>query len=291
MVFKRLLGSSKVSGGGIPLELDTVLSEEALLPGGILRGEVVLRAPDRDVRVRTVNAKLVANASAAVGKSDSVDTDAGDTIAHFPVDSHFTVGKGQEVRVPLRFRLRWETPVSEVRGRPLDGVRLALYTEVDADGIADRTDSDPVRIGATPLHEAVLDAFAAAGYTCRSAQIDDDHIPRTERHILYLRQGFRLVDSLAVHGSDRPQNLELYFHSNAVGAEIYLRKSALTQRDWWQKPPALRRVAAHHEVGQVDLEARVRQWIEEMVALPEKAVDDRERVQYDLGSPRVWLDT
>ncbi|MCX5392381.1 sporulation protein [Streptomyces sp. NBC_00094] len=290
MVFKRLLGSSKASGG-IPLELDTVLSEETLLPGGILRGEVVLRAGDRDVRVRTVNAKLVANASAAVGKSDTVDTDTGDTIAHFPVTNHFTVGKGQEVRVPLRFRLRWETPVSEVRGKPLDGVRLAMYTEVDADGIEDRTDSDPVRIGATPLHETVLDAFAAAGYTCRSAQIDDDYIPRSERQILYLRQGFRLVATLAASEAGRPQNLELYFHSNAVGAEIYVRRSGLTQKDWWQKPPALRYVAAHHEVGHVDFEAKVRQWIDEVCALPEKAVDDRERVEYDLGGPRVWLDT
>ncbi|WP_030550064.1 sporulation protein [Streptomyces exfoliatus] len=290
MVFKRLLGSGKGSGG-IPLEIDTVLPDEPVPPGGLLSGEIVLRASDRDVHVRNVDMKLVANAPAAVGKSGEADTDSGDRIAHFRVTNLFTVRKGEETRVPLRFRLRWETPVSEVRGRQLDGVRLAAYTYVEADGITDRTDSDPLRITATPLHEALLDAFAAAGYSCRSAQIEDDYIPRTERHILYMRQAFRLVASLEASGQGRPQNMELYVHSNAVGAEIFLRRSGLTEKDWWQKPPALRHVAAHHEVGHVDFEARARQWIDEVAALPDKAVDDRIRVQYDLGSPRVWVDT
>ncbi|MDX2389372.1 sporulation protein [Streptomyces sp. DK15] len=172
--------------------------------------------------------------------------------------SSFTVSKGQERRVPLRFRLRWESPVSEVRGEQLDGVRLGVYTFVEAGGISGRTDSDPLRIGATQLHEAVLDAFAAAGYSCRSAKIDDEYIPRTERQILYMRQSFRLVDTSAVTGPDRPQQLEVNFHTNAVGSEIYVRKAALHQKDWWMKPPVLRYVAAHHEAGHVDFEARVR---------------------------------
>ncbi|MEV6394673.1 sporulation protein [Streptomyces sp. NPDC051907] len=291
MVFKRLLGSKTSGGTRIPLEIDTVIPDEALQPGGLLRGEVVLRATDRDVVVRTVNVKLVANVSPAVGKDDVVDTESGDTFAHFPVTSHFTVAKGQETRVPLRYRLRWESPVSEVRGKTLEGVRLGVYTFVEANGIEGRTDSDPLRIGATPLHEAVLDAFAAAGYSHGAAKIDDDCIPRSERHILYMRQSFRLVDTLAVTGPDRPQHLEVNFHTNAVGSEIYVRKAALHQKDWWQKPPVLRYVAAHHEVGHVDFEARVRQWIDEVAVLPEKAVDDRERVEYDLGGPRVWIDT
>ncbi|WFB05682.1 sporulation protein [Streptomyces sp. LX-29] len=292
MVFKRLLGSKGSGGTGIPLEIDTVIPDEALQPGGLLRGEIVLRAPDRDVVVRTVNVKLVANTSPAVGKRDVVDTESGDTFAHFPVTSHFTVEKGQERRVPLRYRLRWESPVSEVRGKQLQGVRLRAYTFVEANGIEGRTDSDPLRIGATPLHEAVLDAFAAAGYSHGAAQIDDgETIPRTERH-LYMRQSFRLVDTLAVTGPDRPQNLEMNFHTNAVGCEFFVRKAALFQKTWSEKPPYLRYVAAHHEVGRLDFEAEVRRWIEEVAALPEKLDDDRiERVEYDLGNPRVWSDT
>lgn len=196
---------------------------------------MVLRALDRDVRIRTVNARLVADvAPAAVTKSTTPDgnTDTGVTLAHFEVTSLFTIPKGEERRVPLRYRLKWETPVSEVRGLPLAGMRIGLYTEVDADGIADRTDVDTVRIETTPLHETLLDAFAAAGYTCHSAWVDPEYLPRTERQILYSRQGFHLAATAA----DRPRDLELYVHSNAVGAEIYLRRAALSEKDWWGKP-------------------------------------------------------
>jgi sporulation-control protein len=62
----------------------------------------------------------------------------------------------------------------------------------------------------------------------------------------------RLVDTLAVTGPDRPQHLEVNFRTNAVGSEIYVRKAALQQKDWWKKPPVPRYVAAHHEVGHVD---------------------------------------
>ncbi|MFC0601285.1 sporulation protein [Streptomyces palmae] len=291
MVFKRLLGGKGSGGSGIPLEVDTGIPDVPLRPGGLLRGEIVLRAPDRDVTVRSVDMKLVANASPAVGKRNAVDTESGDTIAHFRVTSHFTVGKGQETRVPLRYRLHWESPVSEVRGKPLEGVRLRAYTFVEAGGIEGRTDSDPLRIAATPLHEAVLDAFEAAGYSHGTAQIDADTIPRTERHV-YLRQSFRLVDTLAVTGPDRPEHLEVNFHTNAVGCEIFVRKAALFQTIWSEKPPYLRYVAAHHEVGRFDFEAAVRGWIKEVAVLPEKREDDRiERVEYDLGSPRIWIDT
>ncbi|MFB7518079.1 sporulation protein [Streptomyces sp. NPDC056144] len=298
MVFKRLLGSgNNGSGGGkavvgIPLEVDTVLPDGPVRPGEILRGEVVLRALDRDVRIRRVNARLVANAAAApVDKSTSadIDTSAGDTLAHFEVTSHFTIPRGEERRVPLRYRLKWQTPVSEVRGAPLAGVRLGLFTEVDADNASDRTDSDPVRIEATALHETLLDAFAAAGYACRGAWVAPEYIPRTERQILYCRQGFHLAAPTAAGaaGSD----LELYLHSNAVGAEIYLRKAALAEKDWWKKPPALRRVAAHHEIGHVDFEAKAREWIDALAELPETAVDDGEHVYYDLDIPRWWQDS
>ncbi|MEU2119433.1 sporulation protein [Streptomyces sp. NPDC016459] len=292
MVFKRLLGSKNKGGPSIPLVVDTVIADEPVQPGGMLRGEVVLRAPDREVRVRDVKVKLVVNASPALGKDTEVDTESGDVFGIAYPGGAFTVGKGEEVRIPLRYRLKWETPVSEVHGERVEGVRLAAYTEVESEGIEDRTDSDPLHIAATPLHEAVLDAFAAAGYSCGSAQIDPlGHIPRAERQ-LSERQSFRLVDTLAVQGLPRPQHLEVTFVTNPVGAEIYVRKAALHQKEWARKPPYERYAAAHHEVGQRDFEADVNRWIEEVAALPDKREDPRlERVQYDLGSPREWAET
>ncbi|MFE2329275.1 hypothetical protein ACFXD5_36145 [Streptomyces sp. NPDC059385] len=50
MVFRRLWGDK----GEIPLETDTVILSEPVEPGGMLTGEVVLRAPDRAVEVQSI---------------------------------------------------------------------------------------------------------------------------------------------------------------------------------------------------------------------------------------------
>ncbi|MCX5227876.1 sporulation protein [Streptomyces sp. NBC_00233] len=253
MVFKRLLGM-----GGIPLEIDTVIPSEPALPGGRLRGEVVVRAPERRVEVKSISLKLVTDAPVA-HKGDG-DGYSGDTFAYPSASGWFTLEKGEEKRIPIRHRLTWETPLTEVKGQQL-GVRLGVHTEVEAEGIKAQTDDDPVHIGSLPLHEAVFDAFAAEGYALRTSRIHSGPIPRTEYHV-YRAQGFLLVDERSP--GDRPKELELHFHTNAVGCEIFLRKAKLDERYWKDKPPARRFTAAHHEVGQVDFGEAVRRWIDEV---------------------------
>ncbi|WP_329281625.1 sporulation protein [Streptomyces sp. NBC_00691] len=252
MVFKRLLGM-----GGIPLEIDTVVQSEPALPGGILSGELVLRA-DRRIEVRSIWLKLVTDAPVA-HKGDG-DGYSGDTFDYPTASGHFTLEKGEEKRLPIRHRLKWETPLTEVKGQRL-GVRLGIHTEVEAEGVKAQTDDDPVHITALPLHEAVLDAFAAEGYALRTSRVHSGNIPRTEYHV-YRAQGLLLVDERP--GGNRPEELELHFHTNAVGCEIFLREAKLDERYWTKKPPARRFVAAHHEVGHVDFTEAVRRWTGEV---------------------------
>lgn len=254
MVFKRLLGR-----GGIPLEVDTVVESGPVRPGSVLRGEVVVRAPERSVEVESISLDLVVGLT-----SGNTEYDDRPNFGHPSVSGWFTLEKGEEKRVPFRHRLRWESPVSEVNGQAL-GVFLGLSTEVETkNGAKGQTDHDLVHVAALPLHEAVIDAFAVEGYLCDTARIDDASIPRTESH-LYLRQSFLLVDRLGRDG--RPRELELTFFTNSVGCEIYLRKAALKTEDWRDKPPALRYVAAHHDVGRVDFAGEARQWISDVSLL------------------------
>ncbi|GHG11495.1 sporulation protein [Streptomyces zaomyceticus] len=255
MVFKRLLGM-----GGIPLEIDTVLQSEPALPGGILRGELVLRAPDRRVEVKSTRLRLVTDAPVA-HKGDG-DGSSGDAFDYPSVSGYFTLEKGEEKRLPIRHRLKWETPLTEVKGQKL-GVHLGMHTEVEAEGVKAQTDDDLVHITALPLHEAVLDAFASEGYALRGSRIHNESIPRTEYHV-YRTQGLLLVDERS--GQNRPEELELHFHTNAVGSEIFLREAKLDERYWRNKPPARRFVAAHHEAGRVDFGAEVLRWIGEVGA-------------------------
>ncbi|MFD5771342.1 sporulation protein [Streptomyces sp. NPDC127049] len=263
MVLKRLFG------GGIPLEVDTVIEPGPVRPGGMLRGEVVVRAPERDLEIESIRLRLVANAP-LFHKGDGDGEERGDTIGHPNASGWFKLRKGQEKRVPLSCRLNWETPVNDLRGQDL-GVLIGVSTEVEAAGAKAQTDMDPVRVEALPLHEAVLDAFGAEGYTFGGAPVYGATIPDVERH-LYAWQGFQLVHPEP--GEDRPGKLELTFHTNAVGSEIFLRKLAGTSKYWDRRPPALRYVAAHHEVGARDLAADVRGWLAAAALLEGSSRDD-----------------
>ncbi|MEV7617161.1 sporulation protein [Streptomyces sp. NPDC089799] len=251
MVFKRLL-----SKGGIPLDVNTIVRNETARPGELLTGEVVLRAPDRAVKVNDIHLTLIYNPpQVRKGGGEGMK---GDTIGHpYPKQHSFALAKGEERRVPFEHRLRWETPVSETRGRKLAGTVLGLTTGVEIEGDKAQRDYDPVHITTLPLHEAVLDGFGAAGYGCDLTAVHKSPVPDVEQH-LYLRQVFLL---------DGPRPLELTFHTNAVGSEIFLREADRRHTSWQDKPPALRFVAAHHEVGRVAFTEEVRRWISGLDAL------------------------
>ncbi|MFJ5828938.1 sporulation protein [Streptomyces sp. NPDC093089] len=258
MVFKRLLGR-----GGIPLEIDTVVDSGPVRPGGLLTGEVVVRAPERSVEVRSMTLRLTANAP-LFHKGDGDGEREGDRFDYISASGYFGLKKGEERRVPFRHRLKWETPLSEIDGRELEGALLTLHTEVEAEGVTSQTDNDLVRVTGTPLHEAVFEAFAAAGYDCGTSRIVTGMIPRSEYH-LYLVQGFFLTSR--TDGGDRPRELELTFRTNAVGSEVFVRRASFREHRWKDKDPALRYLAAHHDVGRVDFGAEVLRWISEVDGL------------------------
>ncbi|WP_323145317.1 sporulation protein [Streptomyces sp. NBC_01565] len=244
MVFKRLLGK-----GGIPLEVNTIVQSEPARPGGLLTGEVVLRAPERAVELNGIDLTLLYNPPQV--RKGGGEGAKGDTIDHIHAQGYFTLDKGAERRVPFEHRLRWETPVSETRGRKLSGIDLFLNTGVRIEGSETQRDFDPVHVTTLPLHEAVLDGFTAAGYDYDRAAVNKLTIPDVEWH-LYLRQTFLLAG---------PRPLELTFHTNAVGSEIFLREADRRHTSWEDKPPALRFVAAHHEVGHREFTEETRRWI------------------------------
>lgn len=109
-----------------------------------------------------------------------------------------------------------------------------------------------------------MDAFAEEGYFCDSAYVVDSYVPNTEQHRGFY-QGFVLTDRAP--GAGRPEQLEVVFQTNVVGALIHVRRAALDERDWEDKPPARRFTAAHHEVGQTDWHPRIRKTLGELALL------------------------
>ncbi|MFE4425242.1 sporulation protein [Streptomyces sp. NPDC056817] len=259
MGFKRLFG---IGDPDEAVEVDTQILGP-VYPGGDVKGEVVLRGGSRDTHIEGVYLRFTVRYTDYSGEERDYEFDSCGTRP-----SDFTLHKGEEERLTFSERLSWETPVSELGGRALGvvlSVKSKLHREWGDDGT--EVDNDLLHISALPLHEAVLDAFAEEGYYCDSAYVVDDSIPDTEPH-QFLHQCFALTDHAP--GPGRPEQLEVVFHMNVVGALVHVRRAAPDVRAWDEKPPARRFPAAHHEVGHVDWHPRVRKVLEELVLLDER---------------------
>ncbi|MCN9244034.1 sporulation protein [Streptomyces sp. RY43-2] len=259
MGFKRLFG---IGDPDEAVEVDTQILGP-VYPGGEVKGEVLLRGGTRDTRIEGIYLRFTVRHTDYSGEQRDYEFDS--CVAK---PSDITLRKGEEERLTFSERLSWETPVSELGGRAL-GVVLSVKSKLRRtwDDEGTEVDNDLLHISALPLHEAVLDAFAEEGYHCDSAYVVDESIPNTEHHH-YFHQCFVLTDHASVPG--RPEQLEVVFQTNVVGAVVHVRRATPDVRDWTDKPPTRRFPAAHHEIGQVDWRPRVRKALEELALLDDQ---------------------
>ncbi|MEU6669628.1 sporulation protein [Streptomyces sp. NPDC046727] len=259
MGFKRLFG---IGDPDEAIEVDTQI-QGPVYPGGHVKGEVRLRGGSRDTPVNGIYLRIKVRCTSYNGEER--DYEFGSFAA---TPTHFTLRKGEEQRLTFSERLPWEAPVSELGGRAL-GVVLSMKSTFRRDWNDDGTevDDDLLHLSALPLHEAVLDAFAEEGYYCDSAYVIDSYIPKVEQHRGFY-QTFLLTDRSP--GAGRPEQLEVVFHTNVVGALVHVRRAAPDVRDWDRKPPVRRFPAAHHEVGHVDWRPQARKVLEELALLDDR---------------------
>lgn len=149
MVFKKLLSS--LGFGGV--EVDTVLSAPAVNAGGQLTGQVHLRAKS-DVEIASIQLLLVAGGG--FGEME---------LARYPVGSRLRLGSGATQAVPFGVPTPKWIPFNVLYGQQLPGFTLGVRTEVAVSGGSGKTDFDPVRVEAGPLHQHVMDALGTIG--CR----------------------------------------------------------------------------------------------------------------------------
>ncbi|MFE1755826.1 sporulation protein [Streptomyces anandii] len=262
MGFKRLFG---IGDPDESVEVDTQIPGP-VYPGGEVKGGVFLKGGSRDMPVEGVYLRFTVRYVNYDNEEHDYQFQNASAVTYgSTLSTSFTLHKGAEERLTFSARLPWETPVSELGGRAL-GVVLSVKTRLRRDWNDDGTevDNDLLHISALPLHEAVLDAFAEEGYYCDSAHVVHSYIPDTEQsHGFY--ESFVLTDRAPAPG--RPEQLEVVFQTNVVGALIHVRRAALDVQSWDRKPPARRFPAAHHEVGQVDWHPRIRKVLEELALL------------------------
>ncbi|GAB2851086.1 hypothetical protein GCM10022221_58100 [Actinocorallia aurea] len=183
MIFKRLARALGVGGPTV----ETVLHETDVTPGGVLQGEVRITGGDHDVDVRAIALSLVTRAEVEYEdfEGEGEDGEYAGTIAfhRVAIAEPFELGAEEEHVFAFEIELPWELPLTEVDGNPLAGTSVGVRTELEIAGALDKGDLDPISVRPLPSQQAVLDAFAALGFSLKGADVeaaelfDDQELP------------------------------------------------------------------------------------------------------------------
>ncbi|WP_167409636.1 sporulation protein [Streptomyces africanus] len=211
MVFKRLLGSLGLGGPTV----DTVLDPGAARPGGTLTGQVHLKGGNAGYDIEHITLELVARVEAEHAEGESEGVVAFD---RFTVAGGFRLAEGEQRSIPFSVPLPWETPITELHGRPL-GIVLGVRTELSVAGARDKGDLDPLTVGPLPAQEAVLEALGRLGFGFRSADLEFGHIGGTGQRLPFYQE-IELAPSPQY--ADQVNEIEMTFLAHPGGMEVVL---------------------------------------------------------------------
>jgi sporulation-control protein len=169
VVFKRMLNAL---GVGAP-SVDTVLATPHIQPGGLLTGQVRLEGGDFDADIEHIALGLVARVEV---EHDDGEHSGLSEFFHTHVSGPFTLGKGQDRVVGFQIPVPWETPLSEIGGRHLNGMALGVRTELAIAKAVDKGDLDMIAVEPLPSQLRVLQAFMQLGFHFKSADLEAGHI-------------------------------------------------------------------------------------------------------------------
>ncbi len=181
MVFKRMLGAF---GVGAP-SVDTVLATPRVRPGDPLRGEVRLAGGDFDADIEHVALGLVTRIEAEHGEDEQTG------LVEFlrtEVAGPFTLRADEHRAIAFELPVPWESPITEVMGRPLHGMVMGVRTELAIAKAVDKGDLDAFEITPLPAQEAVLRAFAQLGFHFKSADLEMGHLRGVDQHLPFYQE-------------------------------------------------------------------------------------------------------
>ncbi|MGW6459549.1 sporulation protein [Streptomyces sp. NPDC055078] len=181
MGFKKLLASLGAGGASV----ETVLTEENVVPGGVVQGEVRIQGGSVDQRIEGLS----------VGLQARVEVESGDQEVKQDIEftkqrlgGAFEVSAGAVHVVPFGLDIPWETPVTSVAGQRLRGMDIGVTTELEIARAVDSGDLDPVDVHPLPSQQGILDAFIQLGFRFKSADMERGHIRGTRQKLPFYQE-------------------------------------------------------------------------------------------------------
>ncbi|MEU0986833.1 sporulation protein [Streptomyces sp. NPDC005953] len=260
MGFKKLLASLGAGGASV----ETVLTEENVVPGGVVQGEVRIEGGSVDQKIEGLS----------IGLQARVEVESGD--GEFKQDLEFVkqrLGGAFEVKagavhvVPFGLEIPWETPVTSIAGQQLRGMHIGVTTELEIARAVDSSDLDPINVHPLPSQQAILDAFLQLGFRFKSADMERGHIRGTRQQLPFYQE----IEFLPPSQYRGLNQVELTFVADSREMDVILEMD---------KKPGLFSEGSdsykafkvgHHDFQSTDWGAYVNQWLA------------------DVGGRRNWL--
>ncbi|AUA14721.1 sporulation protein [Streptomyces sp. SID8382] len=181
MGFKKLLASLGAGGASV----ETVLTEENVVPGGIVQGEVRIQGGSVAQRIEGLSVGLQARVEVE-GNDQEYKQDV--EFTRQQLGGAFEVQPGAVHAVQFGLEIPWETPITMFLGRHLNGMNVGVTTELAIARAVDSGDLDPVHVHPLPAQQAILDAFGTLGFRFKSADLERGHIRGTRQRLPFYQE-------------------------------------------------------------------------------------------------------
>ncbi|MCP9960527.1 sporulation protein [Streptomyces somaliensis] len=181
MGFKKLLASLGAGGANV----ETVLAESNVVPGGVVQGEVRIEGGSVAQEIQSLSLGLRARVEVESGDQEmKQDVEFGKK----QIGGSFTVGAGAVHVVPFGLEIPWETPVTCIGGQQLRGMEIGVTTELAIARAVDSGDLDPINVHPLPAQQAILDAFVQLGFRFKNADMEQGHIRGTRQRLPFYQE-------------------------------------------------------------------------------------------------------
>ena len=181
MGFKKLLASLGAGGASV----ETVLTEENVVPGGVVQGEVRIQGGSVDQQIEGLSVGLQARVEVE-GNDQELKQDI--EFVKVRLGGAFEVKAGAVHVVPFGLEIPWETPVTAIAGQQLRGMNIGVTTELEIARAVDSGDLDPINVHPLPAQQAILDAFGQLGFGFKNADLERGHIRNTRQRLPFYQE-------------------------------------------------------------------------------------------------------
>ncbi|MFI0778457.1 sporulation protein [Streptomyces sp. NPDC021212] len=181
MGFKKLLASLGAGGASV----ETVLTEENVVPGGVVQGEVRIQGGSVAQQVEGLSVGLQARVEVESGDQEHKQNI---EFTRQQLGGAFEVQPGAVHAVQFGLEIPWETPVTTFLGHHLTGMHVGVTTELAIARAVDSGDLDPVNVHPLPAQQAILDAFGALGFRFKNADLEKGHIRGTRQRLPFYQE-------------------------------------------------------------------------------------------------------